>query len=400
MTRRITILFVIGDLDIGGAERHLAQILPLLRQGGYQPIVYTLTHKGRLAPQLEASGIEVKAPPFALQIRRLPRVLRPLVSIPVTVATLWWFMRLRRPQITHFFLPVAYLVGGLCSLGGGPGIRVMSRRSLNRYQGDHPFLASLEIWLHRRMTVILGNSQAVIAQLASEGVPRERLGLIYSGVDSGSFNELPSRDEIRAQLQVSKAALVVTVVANLIRYKGHPDLLHGLAGIHGQLPKDWVLLCVGRDDGIGRSLRLLTEKLGIVEHVRWLGERADVAAILRATDIGVLCSHEEGFSNTVLEGMAAGVPMVVTAVGGNAEAVLDRITGYVVPPQNPVALGSAVLELANDSARRHAMGKAGQARAVNEFSLNDCVNQYSRLYAALSEGTQRPVAEILATGRT
>ena len=85
----------------------------------------------------------------------------------------------------------------------------------------------------------------------------------------------------------------------------------------------------GRDDGIGSSLKTKTRKLGIAEHVRFLGQRPDVVELLRIADIGLQCSHEEGFSNALLEAMAAGLPTIATDVGGTAEAVVDGVTGLL-----------------------------------------------------------------------
>jgi glycosyltransferase involved in cell wall biosynthesis len=127
----------------------------------------------------------------------------------------------------------------------------------------------------------------------------------------------------------------------------------------------------------------LAKRLGVDEHIHWLGERSDAIAICSAADIGVLSSHQEGFSNSVLEGMAAGVAMVVTDVGGNAEAVMDGVSGLVVPARDPAALGQALLTLVNDERARQRMAQAGRQRVADNFSLTTCVNRYAGLYRAL-----------------
>lgn len=395
MARGPTILYVISDLEIGGAERHLSQILPRLAREGFRPIVYTLTHKGRLAPELENGGVEVLQPPYAHAMHRLPEFLRPCVSFPMTALALWRNMLERHPDIVHFFLPAGYLIGGLCSLLARVPRRVMSRRSLNDYQRKHPVLSWLEFWLHHRMTAVIGNSRAVVAQLADEGVPTDKLGLIYNGVDLESLNVARSRAEMRASLSIDEDALVLTNVANLIAYKGHVDLLEGLATVATQLGRRWVLLCVGRDTGIGNSLRRLAKTRGLERNVRWLGERQEISDILNASDIGVLCSHQEGFSNTVLEGMAAGLPMIVSDVGGNREAVVDGQTGLVVPPKNPEAIGRAVLKLAGDPALRTQMGSAARKRVHEVFPISRCVVSYVRLYHGLLQSKPYPIEKTL-----
>ena len=105
--------------------------------------------------------------------------------------------------------------------------------------------------------------------------------------------------------------------------------------------------------------------------------------MLAGSDIGLLTSHEEGFSNAVLEAMASGLPMVVTDVGGNAEVVEDGLSGFVVEPHNPEKLGEAILKLANDSELRQKMGQRSRTTIENKFTLTECVNQYHRLYETL-----------------
>ena len=130
----------------------------------------------------------------------------------------------------------------------------------------------------------------------------------------------------------------------------------------------------------------------------WLGQRDDAPALLAAAGVGILCSHQEGFSNSILEGMAAGLPMLVTDVGGNAEAVVDGETGLVVPAHDPARLGAALASLAGDPAPRRAMGAAGRRRAAEHFSLDECVAAYERLYEGLLTAPGRPVQAMIDAG--
>ena len=118
-------------------------------------------------------------------------------------------------------------------------------------------------------------------------------------------------------------------------------------------------------------------------NIKFLGERSDVPALLAAADFGILSSHQEGFSNVILESMAAGLPMIVTNVGGNPEAVLDRQTGIVVPPHDPQALGQAIVELAHDGTLRRQLADGAVSRVRKEFSMESCVNAHERLYEQL-----------------
>ena len=195
--------------------------------------------------------------------------------------------------------------------------------------------------------------------------------LIYNGV---TIPEPIPRDEARRTLGLDADTLVGVVVANLIHYKGHRDLFEGLARIQSRIPGPWRILLAGRDHDLWQELQNFAGKHRFAENVRFLGPRSDIPLLLAAADFGLLASREEGFSNVVLEGMAAGLPMIVTAVGGNPEAVIDGETGLVVPPSDPKAIGSAILRLAADPALRKCFGAAGRSRAKSEFSLDRCVN--------------------------
>lgn len=391
----IRVLYIINNLDVGGAERHLLQVLPRLSDHNIAPTIYTISYKGELAPEFEKAGVRVIAPPFSENLRHWPKLMgRPLLMIGAAWR-LWILMWSLRPQIVHFFLPHAYIFGGGISLLYRGATRIMSRRSLNDYQLRHPVTGKFERLLHPFMTAVLGNSKRVCSQLAEEGIVQNRLGLIYNGLDLTVFDNTVSRNVVRSRLGIDNDALVLVLVANLIFYKGHEDLLKALALVRDDLPPGWRILCVGRDTGIGPGLKKQAQELGIDGHVQWLGERRDTADLLCASDIGLLVSHEEGFSNSVLEGMACGLPMVVTNVGGNPEAVQDGGNGFLVPPQDFQAIGQAILKFAHDAELRSAMGESGQARVRKLFTIERCVAQYAVLYQAVTSSNEFNVPDVL-----
>ena len=270
---------------------------------------------------------------------------------------------------------------------------VMSRRSRNHYQSHHPLAAWVERRLHRRMDALVGNSRAVVQDLLDEGAPPDRVRLIYNGVDAGRFAagevRIERRCALRTELGLPDDRVVLTCVANLFPYKGHADLLDALALLGAGFAARATLLLVGRDAGARAALEAQAARLGLSASVRFLGERGDVPDLLVASDIGVLASHEEGFSNAVLEGMAAGLPMVVSDVGGNAEAVTDGECGHVVPARAPAVLAQALADLIGDVGRRQAMGEAARRRVAASFSLDACVAAYEALYEELWERRQR-----------
>lgn len=389
------LLFVIGNLDVGGAERHLVQVLPLLMERGFDVRVFTLTGKGKLAANIESKGIIVVQPILATSLRSFPAIFRkPLLSLVATCSYIW-LLCYWRPKIIHFFLPAAYLFGGILSFLIGTRVLIMSRRSLNHYQLKRPMLARIERLLHGRMRAVLGNSSAVVEDLVNEGVDESRLGLIYNGVDLTSFNNLAPRGSVKKLLGLGDNTFLMVCVANLIPYKGHVDLIQALGSIKEGLPNDWAIAMVGRDTGIGQELRRLAEYQGVQKHIIWLGERSDSIEIISAADIGILCSHEEGFSNSVLEGMAANVAMIVTDVGGNREAVLDGECGLIAPPKSPESLGNAILLLAHNSELRQRMAVTASCRVKQEFTLDVCVRKYANLYKALLTDTCEDVQKAI-----
>jgi glycosyltransferase involved in cell wall biosynthesis len=251
--------------------------------------------------------------------------------------------------------------------------------------------------LHKTMSAILGNSQSVVRQLYQlEQVPANRLGLIYNGIEAEKFENRTSRTDTRKALGLDSAALTLITLGNLIPYKGHLDLIDALSIAAPTMPQDWRLFIVGRDDGIGASLRATVAERGLAENIRFLGQRSDVANLLIACDIGLLCSHQEGFSNAILESMAAGLAMIVTDVGGNSEAVIDEECGIVVPAHDPAGLAQAILRIAANETLRKKFGVVGRARVVEEFSLGPCVDKYDRLYRGLLAGG--PPADIVGRG--
>ena len=377
------ILFVVGSLQIGGTERHIASIAPKLIEAGWNITIYTLAEEGALCDELRREGVEVISPPVRRGggVRALPVRIYGLL---VTMAHLFFTCLSLRPRIAHFFLPASYLIGEPIAMAARVPLRVMSRRSLNVYQERRPLFGRLERLLHPHTDLIVGNSQSVVDQLRDEEhVAPQKLRLIYNGLDIASYAQDVSRESARAALGLSPDTLVFVILANLIPYKGHTDLIDALALANREIRQDWCLLVAGRDDGIQAELERKAGRLGVADKIMFLGQRRDVPSILAAANIGLLCSHEEGFSNAILEKMACGLPMIVTDVGGNGEAVVDEVTGFVVPARNPLELAKAIVRMANDAELRARFGAAGRRRIVEHFSLERCVESYDAMYREL-----------------
>jgi glycosyltransferase involved in cell wall biosynthesis len=383
------ILFVTESFDVGGTETHLLNLLPELKDKGFEVAAFCFTRKGSRADRLESVGIPVYAAP---QIGDSKRSLLTPVRLAGGAARLFRSIRHFRPSIVHFFLPGAYLPGAPVALAAGVPIKIMSRRSLNDYQRGWPGAATAEKFLHRRMDMLLGNARAITHELIQEGVPEKKVRLIYNGIHVPAMTT--TKKEARAALDIDEHAFVAVVVANLLPYKGHLDLIAALIEIADGLPQPWTVLLAGRDGGSRAEIERAIVQGGLANHVRLLGERNDVPRILAAADVGILTpTRNEGLSNAILEFMAAGLPMVVTDVGGNAEVVVEGQTGLVVPPHDPKRLGDAILDLAQDPGRRKAMGDAARKRLAEEFSLTACVDRYYALYEHLLSETEPDTAK-------
>jgi glycosyltransferase involved in cell wall biosynthesis len=370
-------------MAVGGCERHIATVFPRLAQAGLKVGVVTLLDEGALAPALRAGGVDVFSVGRGFAFDR--GVIAKCLGAASLVIGLFLLFRSGRLRIAHFFLPGAYVLGGAVAVISGHANRIMSRRSLNDYQGAHRIAARIEYALHPRMRFATANARAALDQLIEEGAPPERCVLLHSGVDLAPIDGAPDRATARAALGLAPPNLTMTIVANLIPYKGHADLIEALGRIDARLPPGWMLLVVGRNDGSGELLRQRAEALGIGSKVQWLGQRSDVPAILRATDIAVLASHQEGLPNSLLESMAASLPTVATRVGGVPDVATDGVDALLVPPRDAEALAAAILKLAADSALRARIGQAARRRVETAFSLEANVDAYLRLYRLLLE---------------
>jgi len=370
----VDILYFIGNLDRGGAETHLLRIVPRLDRKKFHAKIFLLSAEGELADDFRKAGIELITPWVK---SGNPSIFFRLFRIGLVGLQVLLYLLINRPKIVHFFLPGSYLLAGPLSFLARIPVKIMSRRSLNYYQRNYPgFVLKLEHWLHSKMQGILGNSQKVVDQLIlEEGAKPERTSLLYNGIEMPKATE---RD-IRSELNLDKDSQVVAIVANLIPYKGHEDLLNAFG--KANITSKWDLLIVGNNSAnIQDDLQAQADRLNIAGNIHFLGKRDDVSDILSGADVGLLTSHEEGFSNAILEGMAAGLPMIVTDVGGNAEAVEDGKTGYVVPTKNPEELAKSIKKISEDANIRQQFGQAGRKRCEEQFSLESCVTRYEEYY--------------------
>lgn len=376
----INVLYIISGLQLGGCEKHLVQLLPELIKEGVKPVVCSLSGKGPLSGQLEEAGIPILYPSYSGLIHSFPKLLKwPLTGF-VSTFVLIKYMLIHKPKIVHMFLPSAYIFGGLCSIILKIPIKIMSRRSRNHYQDKYPFIGAIEKFLHKRMDLLLGNSKIVSSDLIQESKDAEKIRTIYNGVQIKKPVAKNTKSSVRNSLDISEDIVVFVITANLIYYKGHDFLIESLSMIKDLLRENWLLLVIGEDRGNLSRLKFKAKSLGVDKNIRWLGLQNDVRYFLSASDVGILCSHEEGFANALLEYMEASLPTVVTDVGGNKEAVVHGVTGLVVSPGDCGELSSAILYLKESASRRRNMGAAARKRVSSLFSHRASASDYMRCY--------------------
>ena len=213
---------------------------------------------------------------------------------------------------------------------------------------------------------------------------RARLRVVPNGIDADAFAATARRGRVRVELGLAPDRLVVSLVGEVGWRKGQAVLLEAVAKLRAEgAARDAVFLIAG--EGSGRAeLEAKAQALGLADGtVRFLGFRDDVPDLLADTDLLVLPSFEEGFPNTLLEGMALGLPVVSTPVDGIPELVVDGVTGVLTPPGDAPALAAAIGSLLGDAERRRQLGEAGRARVRAEFAdaklmdaVEDCLTAW------------------------
>jgi glycosyltransferase involved in cell wall biosynthesis len=203
-----------------------------------------------------------------------------------------------------------------------------------------------------------------------DGIAARKVQRIWNGIDLSDF----------AFAGPASRPIAISV-ARLSAEKDFPTLLRAIPQVVARVP-GFVLRIVG--DGPERArLEELTRALAITDHVRFLGERTDVAQLLCDAGFFVSSSLTEGISLTLLEAMAVGLPIIATAVGGNPEIVVPDETGYLVPPSDPATLAEAIIGMCGEQSRWLAMGEAGRKRVACNFEVRRMAGDYEQLYREL-----------------
>ncbi len=242
--------------------------------------------------------------------------------------------------------------------------------------------------LSRAADHVIANAKAIQRMLVeTEGIPAERVSLIYNGIDVAAFDRRV-RQGPSLPLPATGGAPVAVLVANMHDpVKRQEDFLLAIAEARTRFP-DLQAFLVG--DGRRRAqLEELSTRLHLEQVAHFLGHRVDVPAVLARANIGVLCSEREGLSNAVMEGMASRLPMIVTNTGGNPELVKGGERGLVVSVGQPSELSAAMVKLLENPTTSRRMGEAGRQFIEKELGLPRMVLAHDLLYRSLL--TERPI---------
>ena len=255
------------------------------------------------------------------------------------------------------------------ALAGVP-VRIGSRRELN--PDKTPGQIRLQRQAYRCATKVVANSTAARAILEQEGLPSSSIAVIPNGIDASAFGARP--------LDAAPHQRRIITVANLRREKSHETLIGAAALLAADFP-DVQFQIVG--DGPRRAeLEALVRDSRLEGRVHFLGHREDVARLLSEADLFVLPSRSEAFPNGAIEAMAAGLPVVASAVGGLLDLIEPGRTGMLVPPENVEALAAMLRELLSIPALARELGDAGQAQVRQRYSFERMVGSFEELYLA------------------
>ena len=365
----IPVAVFLTAFEPGGTERQMIELIRRLDPQKYRVHVACFRRSGAWLPKVVECAASIVEFPISSFAR--PATIRQLVRFAR------WCRRERIAlvQTCDFYANVFGLPGAF--LGGVP-VRVGSRREL--ITDKSPGQIALQRWAYRFATTVVANSPAAKQVLESERVPASKLIVISNGVDGQAFSR---------RLPATSGTRVITV-ANLRPEKSHETLI-AAAGILLETHPHLRFQIVG--EGSRRAaLEHLAELRGVGPAVEFLGHREDVPALLAQADLFVLPSRSEAFPNGAIEGMAAGLPVIASAVGGLLDLITPGRTGLLVDPADPHALADAIRSLVDDPGKAQALGAAARDEVLARYSFDRMVQAFEDLYDS-SLGHTRMSAE-------
>jgi glycosyltransferase involved in cell wall biosynthesis len=364
---------------VGGAEL-LARDFALRSQG--HPVVFVcLDALGAMGSDMRQAGFPVavmnRRPGFDWQcVRQMAK-----------------FFRQQNVGLVHAHQYAPFFYSALPRIGGWkyPILFTEHGRDFPDYRRRKRVWAN-KLLLARDDRVIAVGQCVKEALIQYEGLHRDRVDVIYNGVDTARFNPLrPCRQRIRNELGVTDGTICIAQVARLNRLKDFATAVRSIA-ILRQSFRDFRYFIVG--DGEERlSIERMIDQHQMRQHVMLLGNRKDIPQLLEAMDVFMLTSITEGIPLTLIEAMLGGVPCVATKVGGVPEVILDEVTGLLVAAGQPSELASKLLLLIQSQEMRRRIGAKGRDLALQCFNAQHMHEDYRRLYGSMIVNYARSLVE-------
>ncbi|MCF8034431.1 MAG: glycosyltransferase [Desulfarculaceae bacterium] len=359
------IAMLLSSFITGGMERQALSLARSVGEHGFDPLMISLDGSGPLQEDIEEAGLpslilnKKKSIDLALFVR-LARLGKEH-SIDLIHAHNWYagFYAVGSRFISN--VPVVTTLHGFA-------YNVIKRRQFLRM-----LAAKLSTY-----TVCVGQ------QVGTEAIRKYKLNgkkvkVIYNGVDCQGFAASSQGAEVRASLGIGPETTVFLFVGRISPIKDLPCLLEATARL-ARSRSGFRVIIAGSGESLG-ELQGQARQLGVSDKVSFLGERKDIPDLLSASDALVMSSLNEGISMAILEAMAAGLPVIATDVGGNSELVKDQHTGLLVGAKDAAGLAGAMQRAVDDPGRLRQMGQAGQSVCLNQFSLQQMVENYCAVYS-------------------
>jgi len=381
-TSKSNVLLLFDSFETGGAEGQMLLLARLLLESGrYGVHLACLARRGRLLDKAEQLGVG-PIPEFPLTSfydRNMAAQLRRFVA----------FLSERRISVVHpegFYTNVFGIIGG--TLARVP-VRLGFRGETGGWRTPKQNLVERSAF--RFANVIHANSEAVKRFLVGEGVPAKKIEVVYNGLDFARVTPPAGleRAEARAMfgLPASDKRPLVTIVANLRHeVKDYPMFLRAARQVHDAVPD--AMFALAGEGEMMEQLRALAGELGLARDAFFIGRCDRVAELLFASDVCVLSSKAEGFSNSILEYMGAARPVVATDVGGAAEAIVEGETGYLVASGDDQAMAARIVALLREPQKAQAMGGRGKLIVQRKFSSHVQLERTEELYQMALSKTQ------------
>jgi L-malate glycosyltransferase len=358
---------------LGGGERIVLKLAALLPQYGYRVSILTFS--------ADPASAGLQSPPCSLYLLPLQRTYD-LTAMRGSLE-LRKFLKEQQVRIVQTFFESSDLWAGFVTKAMSSAKLIWSRRDMGILRtGKHH--AAYRLMARAPDKVFAVSEQVRRHCIEVDGIDPKRVQTIYNGLDLADWNA-GSRSAERA------GESVVATVGNIRRVKGHDVFIRAAASVIEKFPH--ASFCIAGDvlePEYFVELQTLVSELKLSDRFHFVGGVTDLRSYLSAAEVFVLPSRSEGFSNAIVEAMAAALPVVATDVGGNAEAVQDGVSGIIVPPEDSDALASAIISLLSDTAKAKGMGAEGKRLAAVRFTTEAMMSQITSVYASLLRREQLP----------